>query len=469
MVIARTWFYYNVKDILLQEKRSKVESLATTIAQSISGEQLSILQTQEGQNTPAFKHLASSLIQIRSASRKSNLDIGAIYFIRQVANNPSEVEITIDVGNHPHANTYFLHNAIWPEARTNGILAHIKENWATESLYPNRGGNWLTGIAPIYDSQDRYIATIAVDVGAKSINQAMSHLLSLAFLTGTAMFLVGSLLATFLVRAATRSLDIITKAVEEIGRGNLKTRIELQTKDEFGALALAINNMEKGLEENERLKLNFVRYVSKHVMEKILSSDISGALKGERRKITVLFSDIRHFASLSEKLPPEEVVCLLNEYLDRMLSIIFYNNGTLDKFMGDGIMAEFGAPLEDPEQEYHAIQTAIQMQSALKELNQKWKKEKALELEMSIGINTGFAIVGNIGSDKRMEYTAIGDTVNVASRLQHASKEHDTTILISQTTAAALKNQYRMKSLGSLKLVGRESPIEAFTIELGEK
>lgn len=469
MIIARTWFYFNVKQILLQEEKSKLTSLASTIAQSISGDELPDLEKGENSSSEEFKQLSEKLLRIRKANQKAYVDLGYIYVIRQSPHDPTEVEITIDASDATQPGKYSIVKEVWPEAQANGILAHIRESWATPEEYTDKKGAWLTGIAPILDKKGRYVATLAVNVTAESINQAMGHMLFLAVTTIATMFVIGLFLSTFLARAVTKSLDKITLAVEEIGRGNLKTQVQLKTNDEFGALARAINEMEKGLEENERLKLNFARYVSKQVMEKILSSDVTSTLKGERRKITVLFTDIRHFASYSEKLSPEDVVSLLNEFIDRMLNVIFENNGTLDKFTGDGIMVEFGAPLEDPDQEKHAVKTAIEMELALHELNRKWEKERNLHLEIGIGINTGFAVVGNIGSEKRMEYTAIGDTVNVASRLEHASKEHKTTILISETTASALKDQYKIRSLGRLTLHGRETPIEAFTIDIGEK
>jgi adenylate cyclase len=220
--------------------------------------------------------------------------------------------------------------------------------------------------------------------------------------------------------------------------------------------------MTKGLRERERLKLNFSRYVSDHVLQKILSSTKPTKLEGERRKITVLFSDIRQFTHLSESLPPEQVVALLNEYFKVMLDIIFEHKGTLDKFIGDGLMVEFGAPLDDEIQEKNAITTAIDMQKALEKLNTTWKQPN---IQVGIGIHTGFAIVGNVGSEKRMDYTAIGDTVNVAFRLEQMTKSTNRSILISEDTYQAIKEEFSAESLGPITLPGREEPIRVYAIE----
>jgi adenylate cyclase len=148
-----------------------------------------------------------------------------------------------------------------------------------------------------------------------------------------------------------------------------------------------------------------------------------------------------------------------------MIDIIFANQGTLDKFLGDGLMVEFGAPLEDNMQELHAMQTAIEMQKKLTALCEKWVKEGKPEIKMGIGLHTGYAIVGNIGSEKRMEYTAIGDTVNVAARLEQATKILNMPILISEETFKAVKHIFDCKNLGSMSLPGRTEEITVYTIQ----
>ena len=213
--------------------------------------------------------------------------------------------------------------------------------------------------------------------------------------------------------------------------------------------------MTEGLKEREHLKLHLARYVSQPVMEKILSTGIATRLEGERRKITVLFSDIRQFTFIAERLAPEQVVSLLNAYFTAMIDIIFEHNGTLDKFIGDGIMVEFGAPLDDSEQELNAVRTAIAMQQKMQEF----------DLKIGIGIHTGQAVVGNIGSDVRMDYTAVGDTVNVAARLEQMTKIVKEPILVSESTYLAAKDHFSFRCLGSQALPGREEPIVVYTVQ----
>ena len=202
-------------------------------------------------------------------------------------------------------------------------------------------------------------------------------------------------------------------------------------------------------------------------MDSILQSGESLSLVGEKRKITLLFSDIRNFTHISEQYRPEQVVKYLNEYFSAMVEIIFRNNGVLDKFIGDGIMVEFGVPLEDENQELNAVNTAIEMIQGVKELCKKWRDEgkNIPNIEIGIGIHTGMAVIGNIGSEKRFEYTAIGDTVNAASRIEQLTKELKSPILFSKTTAIAIQDKIKIKHMGSQTIRGKNEPIDVYTID----
>lgn len=274
---------------------------------------------------------------------------------------------------------------------------------------------------------------------------------------------IALLLATYLAKSFTHSLHAMCEGVRRIGKGELSARLVIRSEDEFKELADAIHNMALGLQEKEHLKSHFVRYVSQHILDR-LQKDTQPFLEGEMRKVTILFADIREFSKLAEKLPPKKVVSQLNMFLSAMIDVIFEKDGTLDKFIGDGLMVEFGAPLDDSEQEKHAIETAIGMQKALARLNQQFLFQNIPPMEMVIGIHTGFAILGNIGSEKRTEYTAIGDTVNVAAHIEEAAKQLNAPILISETTLSAVRHLFQTKGLGPVSFKGRSQPIEVFSV-----
>ena len=209
------------------------------------------------------------------------------------------------------------------------------------------------------------------------------------------------------------------------------------------------------------LKSTFSRYVSKQVVEKIVSSD-EIILHGEKRDVTVLFSDIRGFTTLAEQLEPTEVVATLNAYFSAMIDVIHTYEGTLDKFLGDGIMCIFGAPIEQPDHAVRAARTALAMKEALAAFNQQQAQADKPVLNVGIGINTGNAVVGNVGSEKRMEYTAIGDNVNLAARLQAIASGDQ--IIISDSTFRALGAAAHAIALPPAKVKGKLNPISIYNL-----
>lgn len=200
----------------------------------------------------------------------------------------------------------------------------------------------------------------------------------------------------------------------------------------------------------------------------LLSGLLASLLRrhSRRQHITVLFADMRGFTAMSEQMAPEDVVRFLNEYFDRMSRIVVRHQGTLDKFMGDGLMAIFGAPRHDPYQEENALRAALEMRDELSRMSVELNAIGKSTVRVGIGINSGNAVVGNIGSKKKNDYTAIGDTVNIASRLEAATRDFDTDILISEATYEAVKpitNATRMEV--PLQLKGRARPVVAYKVE----
>lgn len=217
--------------------------------------------------------------------------------------------------------------------------------------------------------------------------------------------------------------------------------------------------------EKRQVKKLFSRYVSKDVYDQLVADPSLAALGGARRNMTVLFSDVRGFTALSEKGSPEDVVKQLNEYFTRMVAVVFEHHGTVDKFVGDMVMALFGAPLDDPDHAEHAVQTALAMSTALNELNREWQSQGRATLDIGIGINTGDMVAGNIGSDTIMSYTVIGDAVNLGARLESLNKDYGTRIIISDATRARLKGSYDIHPLGDVIVKGKSKPVAIFEVK----
>ncbi len=213
----------------------------------------------------------------------------------------------------------------------------------------------------------------------------------------------------------------------------------------------------------ERAKRRLSRFFSPAVAQDILKHE--DMLQSQRRKITILFSDIRNFTTISEKLPPETVVEALRYYFNTMTPIIFRNGGSVDKFVGDAIMAFFNAPAENPDHADNALQTAIEMVRAVETLSPHWEKLTGFPLRIGVGINTGEPVIGTMGSDERLEYSCIGDAVNLAARLESATKDIQKDIIVSEYTVRELKGNFPIRPVEEIHVRGRMQPVQVYAVE----
>jgi adenylate cyclase len=219
-------------------------------------------------------------------------------------------------------------------------------------------------------------------------------------------------------------------------------------------------------EERERKKIKgaFTYYVSPAVVNEMLKYPEKLKLGGDRKELSILFSDIRSFTTIAEGLAPEDLVHLLNEYLTVMTDIVFKYDGTLDKYMGDAIMAIYGAPLDVPDHPNKACRSALEMMRELKELNQKWAGEGKQPMNIGIGINTGPMMVGNMGSAQRFDFTVMGDAVNLGSRLEGANKSYKTNVIISGDTYKRVKGEFVCMELDSVRVKGKRKPVKIYSL-----
>ncbi len=302
---------------------------------------------------------------------------------------------------------------------------------------------------------------------------------------------LGSLLvAIFLGRRFARRLGQpileLVGHTQRIARGDYRVRNTAYRRDELGRLSEAFDQMARGLDERDRVRDLLDKNVSPEVAAQLLRD--GAALGGEERTVTVLFADLRGFTALSEKLPPPELLALLNRYLDRMSAALEAHGGVIDKYIGDAIMALFGAPIETGNEADRAIAAALAMEAALALLNQELVAEGRAALGIGIGINTARVVAGNIGSARRLNYSVIGDGVNVAARIEALTRNPDyrATIITSAATLAARRSQdpkipapnYDSRSpfsnapslvsfrpLGLVSIKGRSEPVEIFAVE----
>jgi len=214
--------------------------------------------------------------------------------------------------------------------------------------------------------------------------------------------------------------------------------------------------------EKKRIKTIFQRYVSSQVVDELLASPDKVVLGGRRKEITVLFADIRNFTSIASRMASEEVVSILNEFFTTITEVIFKYQGTLDKYIGDAVMAIYGAPIKEENHAEKALRTALEMQGRMGLLGRRLLERGIDPIKIGIGINTGEAVIGNIGSLQRMEYTAIGDSVNLASRLEEVAKPGQ--ILISESTYQVVKDIVRARALEPMALAGKTDLIQVYEV-----
>jgi len=257
----------------------------------------------------------------------------------------------------------------------------------------------------------------------------------------------------------------LSHMAQRVQEGDLTAQVKVRSRDEVGVLANAFNMMTAGLRERERERDIFGRVVSPEVREKLLEGRLE--LGGETLWIATLFSDIRSFSTLSEAMSPQEVVTLLNEYLAEMTEAVRPWGGYINNFIGDAIVAIFGAPVDQPDKEWRAVAAALAMRKRLAELNQRRVARGEAPVDNGVGISTGEAVAGQIGSLERLMYTVIGDSVNVAARLEALTRDYpEHPILINGPTAEALKGRpdLKLKSLGPLHVKGRAQPVDVYAV-----
>ena len=266
----------------------------------------------------------------------------------------------------------------------------------------------------------------------------------------------------FFSKTLTNPVKRLVDATVQIQEGHYGLALPSQTRDEIGRLTAAFTEMSQGLAEREKIKDAFGKFVNKEIAERVLRDEIK--LGGERKTATIFFSDIRSFTAISEKLEPEEVVEFLNEYMTRMIECVNATHGVVDKFIGDAIMAVWGAPVSRGNDTENAINGALMMRRSLLEFNRDRGGAHKPLIKIGAGINAGPVLAGQIGSTERMEYTVIGDAVNLASRIEALNKPFGTDILISENAYEAVKTLFRVQPMKKITVKGKSEPQQIYAV-----
>ena len=306
------------------------------------------------------------------------------------------------------------------------------------------------------------VGALYLGFSEEAINAALASARNQALLITLLMVLAGLGGAVGLAAVLSRPIFRLVQATGAIAAGNFNITLPVASRDELGVLTDSFNRMARSLREKEMIKRAFTRYVAREVVEEILKDPENLVLSGERRQVTVLFCDVRGFTPMSERLAPEEVVLLLNDFYTLMIETTFKYDGTLDKFLGDAVMAVFGAPMAHPDHSARAIHTALAMQEGITGLNERRVRDGKEAISVGIGVSAGEAVAGTVGTEDRMEYTVIGDSVNLAARLESNAKPGQ--ILISHRTYERVRDLVDARPLGRIRVKGKEEEVEVYEV-----
>ena len=276
------------------------------------------------------------------------------------------------------------------------------------------------------------------------------------------LLIISVLLAQQVAASVERPLASLKRLAARLGQGELEAQSDVKGRDLAGSLAASLDSMAAGLRERDRVKEVFGRYIATQVSDRILKGDVN--LGGEAREVTILFSDIRNFTSMSEDMAPQQVVAFLNAYFSEMVEAVFEQGGVLDKFLGDGLMAVFGSLGDQPDHARRAVRAALRMKALLGKINGERAIEGKPPIAIGVGIHTAEVVVGNIGSARRLEYTVIGDGVNTSSRVQALNKEFGTTILITETTFEAVREEFECRTMPETKIRGKQRALKFYEV-----
>jgi adenylate cyclase len=462
VLLSVTWFFYDravEREIAALAARLRIAAM--TLASSIDPADLDAIRGPADVDGPAYRRLEARFRAVAAAEP----DFSDLYVMRR-GPDATSLTIVIDiviVGDTAAGQP----GERYPLGAARAMAAGFERPTVEAAPYRDAWGEVLSGYAPIRDRAGAAVAIVGVDVRATRLAAITREAAVVAAAVLVAAILALVMLAAIVARSVRTPLARMVEATNAIAAGQLTVRAGLVRSDEFGVVGRHFDQMAIGLEEREFIKATFGQYVAPEVVARMLS-DRSHAVRGQRRHVAVMFVDVRRFTTLAEGLAPEDVVALLNDYLEGMTAVITSHGGRIDKFIGDAIMADWGALDEHPAPEAAAVETALAMLAALARWNAARAARGAPGLAIGIAIHAGGVVAGSIGSAKKLEYTVIGDAVNVASRLEGLCKTFGAALVASGSVVAAAGAEARARWLDTLVLRGRAEPTEVYELLLDD-
>ncbi len=439
--------FLNLQTVLRDDLRRQIYNAVSVGSLLIDAQKHKTLSQPSQENSAEYRELKNQLIKIR----QSVPDLRFVYTMRQSAKG--EVIFVVDAEEDPEQ---ISHIGDIYDSATPMLMSALQGQGSIQierEFYTDEWGTWLSGFAPIRDKAGRLEAILGLDISAAKVSEHEFNTLIALVLVASSISVLVLLAGFFLSRRITIPLKALEQDMVRIQKFDLENGKPI--KSVFREIS-RINEVMDNVKDSLR---SFKKYVPADLVAQLIINHQKAELGGTKRDLTILFSDIEGFTTWSEKLKPEELILVLARYFSGMTRIIMRHQGTVDKFIGDAIMAFWGAPNDLQDHARHAAQAAVECLQFQIELNRQLKVEGLEPINSRIGLNSGEVLVGNVGYEDRLNYTVIGDAVNLASRLEGLNKYYRSNILLSDACASRLGNGFVLRTIDKIVVKGKTENI----------
>ncbi|HPJ38748.1 MAG TPA: adenylate/guanylate cyclase domain-containing protein [Spirochaetota bacterium] len=443
---------YSIRDFVVEDIRSRLHDDAAIAALQIDPELHRHIAGAGDVNLPQYKRIRTVLANILRETK----DIRYVYTLRK--NMRGEVYFVVDADDDEAGRS--TPGEVYPSP-TQAMRMAFKKPYSIhveKELAVDRWGTTLSSYAPVLRKDGTLEAVLGMDITAQKIVEYEYKYIRTVVLLGLIGSVIVVLLGLYLSKRISRPMKLLEEDMNQVRNFNLDSSTDIRTSiSEVWNMKCAVDNMKNGLR-------SFRKYVPADLVAELIQLNREAALSGETRTLTVFFSDIANFTGISEKLTPEYLAEYLGYYFKGMTSTLLENRATVDKYIGDSIMAFWGAPHDDNDHALHACVSALRCQRFLYSMKDEWERQGIPFFETRIGIHSGDVMVGNIGYEERLSYTVMGDGVNLASRLEGLNKYYGTHIIISESTYALVRDVMAARCIDVVAVKGKTTGVPIFEL-----
>lgn len=439
-----------VRALIFQDVQTQLRDIAAIGTLMIDGDAHRTLMQADQENTPTYLAIKDKLYALKTRTT----GVRYVYTMRQEADGTIlfVVDAEQDIANFSHiGEVYTEPSEALIKAFTDKSQIYIEDRFTTD-----KWGTWVSGFAPFYASNGQFEGILGIDISAQHVKDYQAKAVEFIFFATSLIIGLMLIIAMFISRRITRPLALIENDIDRIQHLHLDESVVINTHfREISSMSHTLSNMKKALK-------SFRKYVPAELVTELIRSKEEAGLHVERKNITLMFTDIENFTVLAESISSADLIEIISGYFGGLSQIVLTNQGVVDKYIGDAVMAFWGAPLPLEDREYYACKAALESLDYLEDFNRHLASMGLPIIKTRIGIHTGEALVGNIGYDQRLNYTALGDNVNLASRIEGINKFYHTNALISETVYRQVSRQVYARKLDCVIAKGKKTGIDVY-------